>query len=54
MDREQLYQQYMDEAFSLVNDRKNSVTIKLNRFCCPEVEELRYFSVQHIKRELTG
>ena len=54
MDREQLYQRYIDEAFSLINDRKKSNIIEFNRFCCPEVEELRYFSVQHIKRELTG
>ncbi len=54
IDREQLYQQYMDEAFSLINERKNSHIIEFNRFCSPEVEKLRYFSVQHVKRELTG
>lgn len=52
--REQLYRRYIDEAFSLINDRKKSNIIKFNRFCCPEVEKLRYFFVQHIKRELTG
>ena len=54
IDREQLYQQYVDEASSLVNERKKSNIIEFNRFCCPEVEKLRYFSVQHVNRELTG
>jgi len=54
IDREQLYQRYIDEAFSLINDRKNGVIIEFNRFRSPEVEKLRYFSVQHIRRELTG
>ena len=52
--REQLYRRYIDEAFGLLNDRKSSVIIEFNRFRCPEVEKLRYFPVQHIKRELTG
>ncbi|MHC4143544.1 MAG: hypothetical protein ACYSUD_02070 [Planctomycetota bacterium] len=52
--REQLYRRYIDEAYSLINERKNSSIIELNTFCCPEVEKLRYFFVQHIRRELTG
>ncbi len=54
VDRERLYRRYIDEASSLINDRKNSCIIEFNRFCCPEVEKLRYFFVQHISRELTG